>query len=268
MVFTGIVECMGTISSIVESDNTWGGGNGLSVTIADAATVLPDVNLGDSIMVSGVCVTVTEFDIAAGTFKVGIAPETVRRTNLGQWKVGGKVNLERAMLAGKTRLGGHVVQGHVDCPVTLVSRRPDPPNSIVLRFHIAPLKDLISSNVLSATDSDPLQFVTSKGYVCLNGTSLTVTNVDRDARCFEVMLIAYTQQHVNLPLAAVNDQINLEVDELSKYVESVVRAFVDNESVAAASGENGSESALGGLIKRLVDEAVDKKLKAAGIVPK
>ncbi|KAJ3024532.1 UNVERIFIED_CONTAM: Riboflavin synthase alpha chain [Siphonaria sp. JEL0065] len=263
MVFTGIVEVMGTIASIVESDSTWGGGNGLSVTIVDASVVLPDVNLGDSIMVNGICLTVTEFEKEAGSFKVGIAPETVRRTTLGTWKVGDKVNLERATLAGKTRLGGHVVQGHVDCPITLIARRPDPPNSIVLRWQIAPLATLIASNTLSSTDADPLQFITSKGYVCINGTSLTVTTVDREARWFEVMLIAHTQNHVNLPLVEIGEQINLEVDEVAKYVESVVRAFVENESVG--DGEGG---AIGGLIKRLVDEAVDRKLKAAGIVLK
>ncbi|KAJ3064531.1 Riboflavin synthase alpha chain [Podochytrium sp. JEL0797] len=267
MVFTGIVECMGTVRSVVESDNTWGGGNGLSVTIDGAHAVLPDCNLGDSIICNGICLTVTEFDIGGGSFKVGIAPETVRRTNLNAWKAGDKINLERAMLAGKTRLGGHIVQGHVDCPITLVSRRPDPPNSLVLRFQIPTLKDLIASATLKPTDSDPLQFITSKGYVCLNGTSLTVTNVDRHARWFEVMLIAYTQQHVNLPLVKEGEQINLEVDEMAKYVESVVRAFLETETAVDAE-EGGKESAIGGLIKRLVDDAVDKKLKAAGVIPK
>ncbi|KAJ3291198.1 Riboflavin synthase alpha chain [Rhizoclosmatium sp. JEL0117] len=262
MVFTGIVEHLGTISSIVETDNTWGGGNGLSVTIVDAKPILGDVHIGDSIICSGICLTVTEFDKEVGSFKVGIAPETVRRTNLGAWKVGDKVNLERAMLSGVTRLGGHVVQGHVDCPITIVSRRHDPPNSLIFRFHIAPLSELVAKNILVETDADPLQFVTSKGYVCLNGASLTVINVDRPARCFEVMLIAHSQTHLNIPLHKDGEQINLEVDELAKYVENVVRAFVEN----GTTGEN--DSALGSLIKNLVDDAVDRKLKDAGIIPK
>ncbi|ORY46453.1 riboflavin synthase [Rhizoclosmatium globosum] len=244
MVFTGIVEHLGTISSIVETDNTWGGGNGLSVTIVDAKPILGDVHIGDSIICSGICLTVTEFDKEVGSFKVGIAPETVRRTNLGAWKVGDKVNLERAMLSGVTRLGGHVVCGHVDCPITIV------------------LADTIHQTPLSSASTLPRSFVTSKGYVCLNGASLTVINVDRPARCFEVMLIAHSQTHLNIPLHKDGEQINLEVDELAKYVENVVRAFVEN----GTTGEN--DSALGSLIKNLVDDAVDRKLKDAGIIPK
>ncbi|KAJ3123318.1 Riboflavin synthase alpha chain [Physocladia obscura] len=252
MVFTGIVETLGRVSKIEEVDETWGGGNGLSVTIEDAATVLSDVHIGDSIVVSGICLTVTEFDEAKTVFKVGIAPETVRRTNLGDWKVGTIVNLERAMNAG-TRFGGHLVQGHVDCTIELIEKRDDPPNSLILTFRVpTTYPDAL----------DPLIFVVAKGYVCLNGASLTVIAVDKVARTFSIMLIAHSQGHTNLPLHEIGARINLEVDEIGKYIESVVRGFAEQES--AGSGSIGG-GVFASLIERAVDAAVERKLKERGL---
>ncbi|KAI9340671.1 hypothetical protein DFJ73DRAFT_844764 [Zopfochytrium polystomum] len=244
MVFTGIVEAMGTISAIVEVDNTWSGGAGFSVTIGDASSVLSDVHIGDSIMVSGVCLTVTEFDEAKTWFKVGIAPESIRKTNILDWKVGDKVNLERAMNAA-TRFGGHMIQGHVDYTVTMVSKTPDPPNSLILTMNV-PVVDK------SISDTDLLQFIVPKGYIGLNGTSLTVIDVDRVSRNFTVMLIAHTQEHVNLPMVPIGGRINLEVDEVGKYVDRVVRSFL------TAGSEGNSEG--GGWLEELVRKAVDRRV--------
>ncbi|KAJ3357512.1 Riboflavin synthase alpha chain [Entophlyctis luteolus] len=262
---SGIIECKGRVCDIVQVDETWGGGAGLSVTVENAAPVLSDVHLGDSIAVngstvcvvmsfglikltidvSGICLTVTEFDEARSRFKVGIAPETVRRTNLGLWTVGTVVNLERAMNAA-TRYGGHVVQGHVDCTIELIEKRPDPPNSLVLTFQV-PLD--------YPDDIDPLMFIVAKGYVCLNGTSLTVTNVNKRARTFSVMLIAHTQEHINLPFLDVGSKVNLEVDEIGKYVESIVRGFMEQAQTTSDSGSFGS------ILKKVVEEVVESKLK-------
>jgi riboflavin synthase len=113
-----LVEHLGTVSALVPLDTSESGGNGFSVTISDVGPILEDVHLGDSISINGIylifvidegtCLTVTEYD-GTVSFKVGIAPETLRRTNLGELKVGSKVNLERAV-AGHVRFGGHFVQ--------------------------------------------------------------------------------------------------------------------------------------------------------------
>ncbi|KAI8851883.1 hypothetical protein BC829DRAFT_424957 [Chytridium lagenaria] len=243
MVFTGIVECMGSVGDIVPVDVTWSGGAGFSITILDAAPVLSDVKIGDSIAVNGICLTVTEFDESRTSFKVGIAPETMRKTNIEEWKAGDLVNLERAVTAD-TRMGGHMVQGHVDCTIILDSVQPDPPNSLLMTFHVPPT---------TASIPDPIKFIVTKGYVCLNGTSLTVVSVDRASRKFSVMLIAHTQTAVNLPKYKVGSRINLEVDEIGKYIESIVVSMLEQK----AEGDGG----LNELIRRVVDERIDAKLK-------
>ncbi|KAF8702925.1 Lumazine-binding protein, partial [Rhizoctonia solani] len=105
--FTGLVEHLGRVAAIVALDSTASGGNGFSMTIEDSAPILGDCHIGDSICVNGACLTVTEF--GETWFKVGLAPETLERTDLGERKVGDLVNLERAM-AAHVRFGGHFVQ--------------------------------------------------------------------------------------------------------------------------------------------------------------
>ncbi|KAI8912188.1 hypothetical protein DFJ77DRAFT_441229 [Powellomyces hirtus] len=234
--FTGIVETMGKVDSIVPMDSTTSGGGGFSITVGDAAIVLSDVNLGDSIAVNGVCLTVTEFNAERTCFKVGISPETLRKTSLGELQVGEKVNLERAMSAS-TRFGGHFVQGHVDTTVLIHSITPDPPNSLILTFHVP-----------AGLETDYLRYIIPKGYVTLDGTSLTVVSVDNANRTFCVMLIAYTQEHVVLPLKKVGMKVNLEVDQIGKYVENV--------AVAMLNGEGGGSSVIAEMIKKMVDERV------------
>ena len=113
--FTGLIEEMGNVAAVRESAESF------DLTVK-AQTVLDGVKLGDSIAINGVCLTVTAFD--TDTFTVGLAPETLRRTNLGDLKEGVPVNLERSLLP-TTRLGGHFVQGHVDATGTIKSFRPD-----------------------------------------------------------------------------------------------------------------------------------------------
>ncbi|KAK7063973.1 hypothetical protein R3P38DRAFT_3301604 [Favolaschia claudopus] len=208
--FTGLIEHLGTVSS-VQLDAA-----GCTMTIAQAAEILGDCHIGDSIAVNGACLTVTEFDAAVngGWFKVWLANETLERTDLGERKVGDQVNLERAM-AAHVRFGGHFVQAHVDTTATVVERTSDG-DSLRLTFEIA-----------EPTPERPslLQYIVPKGYVTIDGASLTVTGVDDAQRRFSVMLIQHTQEKISLGTQKrVGSTVNIEVDMVGKYVEKSVMA--------------------------------------------
>lgn len=205
--FTGIVEKVGSVAAIDAHDASESGGNGFSIVIRDAAAILTDCHIGDSIAVNGVCLTVTEFD--KDSFKIGVAPETLQRTDLGELTIGSKVNLERAV-AGHTRFGGHFVQGHVDTVATIVLVEQDE-NSLRLTF--------------SPRDPHVMTYIVEKGFIALDGTSLTITTVDDDANTFGVMLIVHTQENVALALKKKGDTVNVEVDLMGKLVEKQVRAL-------------------------------------------
>ncbi|ORX49082.1 alpha subunit of riboflavin synthase, partial [Hesseltinella vesiculosa] len=216
--FTGLVECMGTVSAVSEMDQSQSGGNGWTITISEAGAILGDCHLGDSIAINGTCLTVTEFD--SDSFKVGVAPESLRRTNLGQLKVGSKVNLERAMDAQK-RFGGHMVQGHVDTTVSIIKIEPEA-NSIWFHFQV------------DEDAKDIMRFIIPKGFIALDGTSLTVCDVDDNTRSFSIMMIAHTQNHVIMPLKQVGDRVNVEADMLAKYaLKSLEGALKDNQGLDA-----------------------------------
>ncbi|PXF48717.1 Riboflavin synthase [Gracilariopsis chorda] len=201
MVFTGIVEELGTVISIEKLDSEEGGAN---MTIA-AERTLAGVSLGDSISVNGTCLTVTTLE--AGSFNFGLAPETLRRTNLGDLKTGSKVNLERS-LAADGRFGGHVVQGHVDCTGTITDIRKE--------------KDAIWFTI--GIPREYMKYVVEKGYVAVDGTSLTVCDVLDEQNSFTFMMIAYTQAHVVTALKSKGDAVNVEVDITGKYVERILAA--------------------------------------------
>ncbi|RKP06971.1 hypothetical protein THASP1DRAFT_17747 [Thamnocephalis sphaerospora] len=244
--FTGIVECMGHVADIQQQDTSTSGGNGWTVTVGGASAILGDCHLGDSIAINGTCLTVTEFD--ADTFKVGLAPETLRRTNLGELKVGAQVNLERALSAG-TRFGGHFVQGHVDTTSTVLSVTPDG-NSLWFK--------------LQPADARLMRYIVPKGFIALDGTSLTVCEVHDPTHAgpwFTIMLIAYTQSHVVMPQRKVGDRVNIEVDMLGKYVERVLAgSLVDDDSAASTTGENASAADVATVsgVKRYVDTLVTR----------
>ncbi|KAK9152749.1 hypothetical protein Sjap_000229 [Stephania japonica] len=185
-------------------DGDGDGGGGFHITIA-ASTVLADVHLGDSIAVNGTCLTVTEF--TPNTFTVNLAPETLRRTNLSDLKPNSLVNLERALLPS-TRLGGHFVQGHVDAVGEIVEKRVEG-DSLWVKVRVS--------------DGDLMRFLVPKGYVCVDGTSLTVVNVYDEEDSFDFMLVAYTQQKVVVASKGVGENLNLEVDVLGKYVERILQ---------------------------------------------
>ncbi|KAJ1965936.1 Riboflavin synthase alpha chain [Dimargaris xerosporica] len=211
--FTGIVETIGRVDQLVIPKTFGPGQQGATLSIADASSVLTDCQVGDSICVNGTCLTVTDF--TSDRFTVGLSPETLRRTNLGKLQTGAAVNLERAMGVG-TRFGGHFVQGHVDTPGTLVAKIPEG-DSLWLR--IAP------------KDPTMLKNIVPKGYIAVDGTSLTVCEVNDVEGWFSLMLVAYTQSHVILPQKAVGDEVNLEVDMLGKYVERIVEYTLHDNKV-------------------------------------
>lgn len=180
--------------------------------------------------------TVTEFD--KSWFKIGCAPETLRRTNLGSLKEGSKVNLERAVSAN-TRMGGHFVQGHVDTIATIESITPDG-NALTFRF--------------KPRDTSVLRYIVEKGYVTIDGASLTVTKVeDGPQGWWEVMLIAYTQEKVVTASKQPGDDVNVEVDQVGKYVEKSVAGYFEG----TANGEIA-------ILEKMVSKLVDERLKALG----
>jgi riboflavin synthase len=207
-VFTGIVEEVGTV---VAREDVGRGGAG-DVTAARlrirATTVLEGVALGDSIAVSGVCLTVT--DVADGVWGTDVMAETLRRSSLGTAEAGGRVNLERAVTP-QTRLGGHLVQGHVDGVGTVLTRTPSEHWEVV-RIELP---------------RELARYVVEKGSIAVDGVSLTVSAVsaaDAPAPWFEVSLIPTTLRETTLGERAGGDPVNLEVDVIAKYVERLTGA--------------------------------------------
>ncbi|GBG83129.1 hypothetical protein CBR_g36747 [Chara braunii] len=198
--FTGIVEEMGTVQELRQVDN-----EGWELTVK-ASKVLEGVNLGDSIAVNGTCLTVTRFDCTS--FDVGLSPETLRRTSLGEVSEGSLVNLERS-LRPDSRMGGHFVQGHVDGTGQIVDFWPEG-DSLWVKVKTTP---------------DILRYVVPKGYIAVDGTSLTVVDVSDEESSFSFMLVAYTQTKVVIPKKEVGQLVNLEVDIVGKYVERLVQGY-------------------------------------------
>jgi riboflavin synthase len=189
--FTGIVEEKGRIIAIGEGR-----------LVVDARATLEGAHVGDSLSVSGACLTVTEIDGSRASFDV--MPETLRRTNLGALGPGSPVNLERA-LAFNGRIGGHIVQGHVDATGRIVSVTPEGDARIV-RIGAPPAV---------------MRYVVEKGFIAVNGVSLTIVDVAEDS--FTVSLVRYTYENTDLGEVRPGDPVNLEVDILAKYAERLLR---------------------------------------------
>ncbi len=195
--FTGLIERVGHIEAISDL------GEARHFTIsAPDAEYLQDGQIGESIAVSGVCLTATE--LTPQTFTVSAVEETLRRTSLGARKVGDSVNLERAMRVGD-RLGGHIVQGHVDGVADIVGAR-DEGEGWWLTFQ--PPFGL-------------MKYIVEKGSVCLDGISLTVANVAYNK--FSVALIPHTREVTSAGTWEVGGRVNVEVDVVAKYVERLTQ---------------------------------------------
>ncbi len=185
--FTGIVEEVGTAKALRSGK--------LSVS---ADRVLEKTRLGDSVAVNGACLTVTALDSAS--FSVDVMPETLRRTNLGLLRPGSAVNLERALIVGG-RLGGHFVQGHVDATGKVLEMKAE--------------GDAVIARV--AAPAEVLRYVVEKGFIAVDGVSLTV--VGFDGTSFSVSLVGHTLKHTTLGNRRTGDAVNLEADIIAKYVE-------------------------------------------------
>jgi riboflavin synthase len=185
--FTGIIEEVGTVRSA--------GRGRLTIGVAE---VVKGTRAGDSISVNGACLTVTE--IGDSEFSVEVMPETLRRTNIGALRSGHLVNLERA-LASDGRFGGHFVQGHVDGTGEIVSTVPEG-EALLVRV---------------SAPRGMMRYLVEKGFVAVDGISLTIARCDRDS--FTVSLVGYTQKRTTLSAKKPGDTVNLEIDILAKYVE-------------------------------------------------
>jgi riboflavin synthase len=208
-VFTGIVEEVGTL--VVREDQIAGGQAIAAVLQIRARTVLQDVSLGDSIAVNGVCLTVTGVQPdadGAGIWSTDVMAETLSRSSLGSMTAGAPVNLERAVTP-HTRLGGHLMQGHVDGIGAILGRVPGEHWEVVR----------------IALPADLARYVVEKGSIAVDGVSLTVSAVsatDIPEPWFEVSLIPTTLRETTLGARAPGEPVNLEVDVIAKYVERLL----------------------------------------------
>ncbi|MFC4946456.1 riboflavin synthase [Pseudonocardia sp. GCM10023141] len=210
--FTGIVEEIGEVLAVRESAE-------VVVLTVRGRLVTSDAAHGDSIAVNGVCLTVINPDGSDdGTFTVELVPETLKRSSLSATTTGAKVNLERAMPVNG-RLGGHIVQGHVDGVAVLMSRSPAD-RSDELVFSLAP---------------DLARYVVEKGSITVDGVSLTVAGVTSDT--FTVALIPTTLAHTTLGIRQPGDTVNLEVDVVAKYVERLTSGYLQRTVRAAEADE-------------------------------
>ena len=193
--FTGIVEEVGTVAQL----------KGYRMNV-HATLVIEGLKLGDSMAVNGACLTVV--GLGSEEFSVDLSPETLRRTSLGDLAPGKAVNLERP-LAVSDRLGGHIVQGHVDATGRLTSSKPEA-DCVILRIRCP---------------KRMMRYIVAKGFITLDGISLTVVN--KDTSSFTLSVIPYTLEHTNLKDMVPGDRVNLESDIVAKYIES----FLDWENI-------------------------------------
>ncbi|MBA13107.1 MAG: riboflavin synthase [SAR202 cluster bacterium] len=188
--FTGIIEEVSTVNRLSDA-----------VLSINSSLVIDDLEIKDSICVNGACLTV--IDKTNKSFDVNVVPETMRRTNLGEVSRGDLVNLERSTSVNG-RLGGHIVQGHVD-------------GMGVIRSIVA---DGDAFNISFDADKSILKYIVEKGFICIDGISLTVTYCDDTS--FGITLIPYTYSNTTLGDKDIGDTVNLECDIIGKYVEKLV----------------------------------------------
>lgn len=207
--FTGLVAELGTVQSLARQ------GESYHLTVS-AAKVMANLKIGDSVAVNGACLTVVRLD--GGAFTADVMPETVRLTNIGQLRVGDKVNLERTLRLCDG-LDGHIVSGHVEGQGVIAGRRPEG----------------IAMVVTISAPPELLKYIIKKGSVAIDGISLTVTQTtDTD---FSVSLIPHTAKETTLGFKDVGDRVNLETDIIGKYVERML-SWDKKQSGAALLDKN------------------------------
>ena len=191
--FSGIIEEVGTVESY----------DGATLVVG-AKQVLDDLKVPESIMVAGACLTVIE--LSDSTFMVETVPETLRRTNFGYLRPGDHVNLERSLRYGD-RVGGHMVQGHVD-GVGTVRSVTDDGNSRIIVFEAA-------ENII--------ENVVEKGFIAIDGASLTI--VDRNSDSFSIAIIPFTFDHTTFNERSEGSRVNIETDVTAKYVANLIEPY-------------------------------------------
>lgn len=219
VVFTGLVQTLGTIYPI-QSDQLK-----ILCTGAKSGSILRDLELGDSIAVDGVCLTVAE--ILPQGFVATASPETLRRSTLGQLQPGTAVNLEASLRVG-SKIGGHFVTGHVD-GLGLLDAAEQTANAWEIRFKVK--------------TAAVARYIVSKGSIAVNGISLTVADCCDRGDWFTVAVIPVTYAETNLQYLQPGQPVNLEGDVLGKYVEKFLRGGVSAQNSNGSSDENGSTTA-------------------------
>ena len=206
--FTGIIEELGTVKAVNK-------GRESATLEIGAEKVVEGLNMGDSVAVNGVCLTVVDFDSKSAQstgFSAEVMAETLRKSNLGKLKSGDRVNLERAMRLGD-RLGGHLVAGHVDATGTIKST----------------VREDIATVFTVEAPEEILRYVIEKGSVAIDGISLTV--VDYDKKSFRVSIIPHTASQTTLGFKKSGDTVNLEADMLAKFVERLLAGRAGKEGI-------------------------------------
>ena len=198
--FTGIVEELGNISQIKKTDT------GKQFTIT-AKAIMDDLKVGDSVSVNGVCLTVTTYD--ESSFNLDLVKETLKKSNLGDLKKGNFVNLERAITLS-TRLGGHILQGHVETVGVIMDKVPS------------------GDGATLSVGIDPgfMRYCISKGSIALDGVSLTIASMSENI--IKIALIPHTLEMTTLGLKDVGDSLNIETDIIGKYIERLM-SFEDED---------------------------------------
>ena len=193
--FTGIIEATGKLAAVVQR------GNDISVTIESAELDFSDVKLGDSIACNGVCLTVTH--LAPHSFNADISSETLAHTLFGHYKTGQRINLEKAMLP-TTRMGGHIVSGHVDGV------------SQVIKIE----QSGRASNIWLSLPATLARYVAAKGSITVDGISLTVNELNHDA--FRLTIVPHTAAHTTIAALKAGSKVHLEVDVIARYLERLL----------------------------------------------
>ncbi|WP_158147183.1 riboflavin synthase [Vibrio fluvialis] len=200
--FTGIVEAVGTLTAITPK------GEDITISVDAGKLDMSDVKLGDSIATNGVCLTVVEFN--SHSYSADLSLETLKKSSFADYKVGDKVNLEKAMLP-TTRFGGHIVSGHVDGVGEIVERNP------VGR----------ATELWVAMPAELSKYVAEKGSITVDGISLTVNDLRKNA--FKLTIVPHTTQETTIDHFQVGRKVNLEVDVLARYLERLLNGGRDEQ---------------------------------------
>ncbi|MBY6198916.1 riboflavin synthase [Vibrio hangzhouensis] len=200
--FTGIIEAVGTLKAITPK------GEDISVHVEVGKLDMSDVKLGDSIATNGVCLTVTDF--SENSYQADLSVETLKKTGFAHYSVGDKVNLEKAMLP-TTRFGGHIVSGHVDGVGEIVDRQQV---GRAVEFWVQ-------------MPSELSKYVAEKGSITVDGISLTVNDIRKDA--FKLTIVPHTSEETTIDHFQVGRRVNLEVDVLARYMERLLQAQTSSE---------------------------------------